>query len=289
MTAQGILGEKHKQSIDEWIEEPIRKTLSHVEVEIEEVMAEDTSGAAESLLEKKIILPEIKGLDILKEGIYSVDLEKTIADMFATIRNMETQLERVLSINAYLEKDLKASKELIVALKTDKAKLEEVVSGMQEEIPSKRELQIEIDHLIEERNVAEGAIRLLKAKLEKAHKTVIHLQNRIATLADEKRDATTEINFLESKLTTAHEKLKRYENEINILKGEKLAHLQKIRSLEEQYSEELTEKYRFLKDLKESREALDEIRSTLTETKRQAKKSFYKTSEERESELQADT
>jgi chromosome segregation ATPase len=289
MTARGIREEKREQSIDQWIEEPIRRTLSQVEEEIEEVTEEGAPGAAESVVGKKIVMPEIKGLEILKEGAYSVDLEKTIGDMFATIRNMESQLETVLSINTYLEKDLKASKELIAALKGDKAKLEQIVSGMKEEIPSKREFQIEIDHLVEERNVAEAEIRSLKHKLEKTHKTVAQLQSRIAALADEKRDAATEINFLESKLSAVQEKMKRYENEINILKGEKLAHLQKIKSLEEQFSEELTEKYRYLKELKDSRVALDEIRSTLTETKRQAKKSFYKTSEERESELQADT
>jgi hypothetical protein len=66
---------------------------------------------------REAIMPKMKGLDILKEGIYTVDLEKTINDMFLVIKNMESQLEKALTINTLLEKDLSEAKEVIAELK----------------------------------------------------------------------------------------------------------------------------------------------------------------------------
>ncbi|MGA2228840.1 MAG: hypothetical protein ABSH41_30765 [Syntrophobacteraceae bacterium] len=271
-----VLKEKQDYGLNEseWISEPIRKTISEVEEEVKEVVEGDASGA--SGVAGKSVMPEIKGLDILKEGIYSTDLEKTISDMYSTIRNMEVQLERVLNINTHLEKDLKASREMISLLKTEKSQLEKTIVRLENEIPSKRELQIEIDHLVEERNVAQGNIRETKLKLATVQKTVLHLQERVASVEEEKRDAITEINYLESRLKAATEKIKRYESEITALRGEKLVQVEKIRSMEAELSELLNEKYKLLKDLKEAKDALEEIGSTLVESKLQAKKSFYK-------------
>jgi chromosome segregation ATPase len=271
-----VLKEKKDYSLkeSEWISEPIRRTISEVEEEVKEIVEEnasDTSGAA-----GRSVMPEIKGLDILREGIYSSDLEKTISDMYSTIRNMEIQLERVLNINTHLEKDLKASREMIGLLKTEKSQLEKTIAQLENEIPSKRELQIELDHLVEERNVAQGNIREMKLKLGTVQKTVLHLQERVARVEEEKRDAITEINYLESRLKAATEKIKRYESELTVLRGEKLVQAEKIRCVEQELSELLNEKYKLLKDLKEAKDALEEIGSTLVESKLQAKKSFYK-------------
>ena len=84
------------------------------------------------------IMSEIRGLEILKEGTYAVDLEKTISDMFDVIKRMEAQLESVLNLNAKLESDLDASKSLVVDLHSEKSHLEEKISRMEEEMPSNR-------------------------------------------------------------------------------------------------------------------------------------------------------
>jgi len=180
------------------------------------------------------IMPEIKGLEILKEGTYAVDLEKTISDMLAVIEKMEAQLESVLKLNANLEKDLETSKEMIIDLKAEKSHLEDTVAHMEEEIPSKRELQMEIDHLIEERNDAQRSIREMKLKIEKIQKEAVQYQNQITSLREDKKDAIVETDYLESKLNAVLEKNKDYENEINVLRGEKLTHMEKIKSLEQE-------------------------------------------------------
>jgi chromosome segregation ATPase len=279
MTNTDVTEGRQGQALNEGLEEPVLNDFSDFRERLRQVLKQDApenvapSGRRER---KGAIMPKIKGLEILKEGGYAVDLEKTIHDMFVVIKNMEAQLERVLSINALLEKDLNDSKEMIAELRASKTQLEKQVARMEREMPSKRELQMEIDHLIEERNSAQITIRDLKSRLEKTKKTLIQSQKRMARLHEERKDAITEIDFVETRLEAAVEKIKDYESRINVLEGTKLAQAQKIKALDEELKETLDEKYGLIKELKETREGMNEIRSALADTKLQAKRSFYK-------------
>lgn len=237
-----ILEQEEGQQVDEAVEEE----LSSVD---QQVKAEDSSTVSESAVCEEAVLPEIRGLEILKEGTYAVDLDKRISDMLGVIKSMEGQLESVLSQNAYLKKDLDASKEMIAQLSAEKSRLESVIFRMEEEIPSKRELQIEIDHLIEERNMAQGSILKLKSDLEKIKKESAHYQERIMSLDEDKKDAIVELDYFESKLNSANKKVKEYEKGINRLTGERLAYKEKIESLEADLSTSLKEKYRLFEKL----------------------------------------
>jgi chromosome segregation ATPase len=215
-------------------------------------------------------------LELLKDGVYSVDLEKTINDMYVVIHNMESQLESVLKINSLLEKDLKDAKMMIADLSQTKSNLEDRINRMQEEIPSKRELQIEIDHLIEERNATQTAIRELTMKVDTMKKTSAQSQRKSSNLEEQKRDFITEINFLESRLHTAVEKINEAESRINLLNGEKIVLEERISTLQKDLNDTLDEKFGLIKELKASRSAIAELHSTLNISKLQAKKSFYK-------------
>ena len=198
----------------------------------------------------EVILPEIKGLEILKEGTYAVDLEKTISDMLLVIKKMEAQLDSVLKLNDDLEKDIDTSKESIAALRKEKSQLEAKIARMEEEIPSKRELQIENNYLIEERNDAQHSIREMKAKIEKMKKEAVRYQKQINGLKEDKKDIIIEIDYLQSKLNAVFEKNKYYKTEIDALRGEKLTQEKKIESLEKELKETLKERYRLYQELK---------------------------------------
>ena len=217
-------------------------------------------------------MPRIKGIDLLQEGIYAVDLEKTIEDMFLIIRNMETQLERVLNINTLLEKDLNYTKETVTEFKAENTQLHDTIARMEEEMPSKRELQIEINHLMDERNNAEERIRKLKQQNEKLAKTMTRSQGQAGKLEEKRREAIKEISYFESRLNDSSEKISECERVIKYLRGEVLAKREKVGSLEQELKEELDEKYRALKALKDSQQAVAEFRSALADKKLQSEK-----------------
>lgn len=279
MTPIDTIKKKQDDGIDVSIQEPDLKSLPEIDERVKEVLQEDILLAQPDKI-KETFIPRIKGLEFLKEGGYAVDLEKTINDMFVVIKKMETQLEKVLTINALLEKDLRDSKEVIADLMAEKSKLEAVVVRMEEEMPSGRELQMELDHLLEERNDAQKIIRDLKLKSQKMQASVTRSQERSGSLEEEKSDVITEINFLESRLNAAVEKIGAYERDLNILKGEKLANDEKIKALEDELNETLDDKYRLTDELKKSQKAIAELHAAVTDKKLQAKKSFYKGSHE---------
>jgi chromosome segregation ATPase len=230
---------------------------------------------------REAIMPKMKGLDILKEGIYTVDLEKTINDMFLVIKNMESQLEKALSINSLLEKDLSEAKEVIAGLKEEKSKSESIIERMESEIPSKRELQMENEQLIEERNGAEISIREMKAQVKKMQELVIQHQQKSGELEEEKRDVIAEIDYLESRLQEAAGRITHLNKEINILRGEKLINEEKIKSLESNLQVTLDEKRRLIRDITTSIEAVDDLRYSLSDKKLRAKKAFYQSEDQK--------
>jgi len=275
--------EKQDHEVDDPKKTPAWENLSDLDERVKKVLRE---GFAEPQpdIAKEAVMPRIKGLEILKEGVYAIDLEKTINDMFMVMKSMETQLERVLTINSHLEKDRNEAKEMVVELKESKSQLEDKIARMEAELPSKRELQMEIEQLIEERNNMQPRIREQESRVEKIQKTLIQYQSRIGNLEEEKRDAIAEIDFLESRLNTAAEKIRSNNSEINELKGEKLAHVEKIKTLEEGLNAALDDKYRLINELKMSQKAVAELHSAISDKRRQAKKSFYNSTTKRRKE-----
>ncbi|MBF0321183.1 MAG: hypothetical protein HQL01_15425 [Nitrospirae bacterium] len=180
-------------------------------------------------------LPEIRGVELLRDASGTVDVGKTIREMFLCIQNMEKQLNEVLSINASLERDIKSSRELITNLRTEKQDLQRTIDTLNHEIPSKRELQAEVDHLIEERNSSQSYVVDMKAMVEKARHEAQGYKGRVAELEEEKADLLKDIAYLESKISAALKKINTYAKEINILKGERHIHRERLAKLEKSY------------------------------------------------------
>lgn len=266
--------EKQDQEVDDLIKKPAWENLPDIDERVKQVLREGFAEAQPEIA-REAVMPRIKGLEILKEGVYAIDLEKTINDMFMVMKSMETQLERVLTINSHLEKDRNEAKEVVVELKESKSQLEDKIARMEAELPSKRELQMEIEQLIEERNNMEPRIREQESRIKKMQETVFQHQSLIGNLEEEKRDAIAEIDFLEPRLNTAAEKIKSNNSEINELRGEKLAHVEKIKTLEEGLNATLDDKYKLINKLKMSQKAVLELHSAISDKRRQAKKSFY--------------
>ena len=260
------------ESLKKWDWDSLPDMDEHEKV----ILRSDTARLALDVKAPSTRIPKLKELELLKDGVYSVDLEKTINDMYRVIKNMEAQVESVLKINVVLEKDLKDAKAVISALSQSKSEMEDQIARMQEEVPSSRELQIEIDHLIEERNAAQASIRELTFKMDNMKRTSFQSMQKSSSLEEQKRDFITEINFLESRLHSAMQKISENENRISQINGEKIVQEEKIKTLQQEINDALDEKFSLIKELKASRAAISELHSALNTSKLQTKKSFYK-------------
>ena len=272
MATTDIKNMKKGQQTSDWTEVPTQEAETVAGEHLREKALVENTYQNETVAR---LISKIEGIELLREGVYNVDLEKTVKEMFLVIQKIEIQLERILGINTLLEKDLNYSKARISELKEDKTQLLADISRMELEIPSKRDLQVELDQILEERNMAEQKIRKLAQKSGKTSKKVIEVQNRVSELEDEKKDAISEINFLESKLSITSKRLAKHKLEINRLNGETLAHREKIKTLEQEITAALGDKYDILNELNSSKKVIADLHSALTGKKLQTKKAFY--------------
>lgn len=251
-----------------------RTVTTKAHVVREEVPTKDTSfhrvdrpkstdmqtGSLERICSSHSLLAEIKGLGTLKDGAYSVDFDNTVENMAHIISNMESQLDQVLSLNAVLKNDLNSCKEIIVENKVEKARLEEAISQLQAQMPSKRELQMEIDQLVDDRSDAQNRIHALNATCTTLTENLSELRKQMAKLAIEKEEAVAEINYLESCQNGVREQNTSLQERINQLKQEKISYQTKVIALQEECQRAMEEKYALVSEIREAQEIIKELR-----------------------------
>lgn len=205
-------------------------------------------------------LPSIKGIDILKKDESASDIEQTVSGMYDIVRNMESQLNRVISINKLLEMDLKEAKAMIAELKEDRANLKGQLKVAEDEMPSKRELTAEIEHLIDERNTAQLIIHDSNIKVREMEQTKLDLDH-VKELEETQKGMIEEIGFLEGRLKKTIDVLDSVQKENTMLQGEKAAQMDRIINLEKDLAQTLEENDMLIRELSKSQAMLSDIRS----------------------------
>jgi len=238
-----------KQQIDHSFEQD-QQTDHSKDVSEPSAMPQQSSDVKE----EELVIPHVSGLETLKEGTFTVDLEKTISDMLLVIKNMEAQLENVLSINASLEKEVDVSKDMIMQLKHEKEKLQATIEQMESQMLSKREMQVLIDHMEEEKNKAHSKIRDLESDNDQMKKENQKLNDMVNSFEEEKLDARMEIDYLEVQLKSNQSRERKYEEKINALRGEKIALAEKMKSLQDELKQLYSDQFKAYQDVKQNRQ-----------------------------------
>lgn len=236
-------------------------------------------GDYEGIKDTPLPLTEISSAEVkefLRERIGNLTIEGTIHEMYITIKSMETQIRKVLDINASLENDLKVTKETLISVNKENEELKNKIKKVEDEGPLKVELERELRQLISEHNKKQEEVQdVMGDKDDTVIKNKI-LQQDIVRLGEEKDDALKDALFLQSKLEDMVHKVNGYEDQINGLKGENIYSKEKITKQQEEISGLVEEKNAIELEMKESKEAFDEIYDALVETKIKTKKFFYK-------------
>jgi len=246
------VSETNKLQTDEpEIDNATESLQSQIE-ELTEALQERGSSSREADVNEsmdQILLPELQGFEILKEGAYVIDPEKTISNMVEVVKKMEAQLHSALGLNTDMEKDLDDSKEMIIDLRSEKSDLENTIKRMYEEIPSKRELQMEIEYLVDERNSAQRKIKDMKELLKKKNEKLGQHQKDLSDLEGDKKDYRVESEYLAKKLNTILDENRSNMAEIKKLNQSKLSDLERIKTLEQELKKLDEKRYLIYKEL----------------------------------------
>ena len=236
-------------------------------------------GDYEGIKDTPLPLTEISSAEVkefLRERIGNLTIEGTIHEMYITIKSMETQIRKVLDINTSLENDLKVTKETLISVNKENEELKNKIKSLEDEGPLKVELERELRQLISEHNKKQEEVQDVMGDKDDAVIKNKILQQDIVRLGEEKDDALKDALFLQSKLDDLVLRIKGHEDQINGLKGENIYFKEKISKQQEEISCLVEEKNATELELKESKEAFDEIYDALVETKIKTKKFFYK-------------
>jgi chromosome segregation ATPase len=235
----------------------LEKQQSEIDMMSEQHVQESSTDSvmqAQDTQLNELVMPQISGLEALKEGTFSVDLETTISDMLLVIKNMEAQLERVLSINASLEKETETSKDMVLQLKNEKIQLQTKIEALELQMPAKRELQIQIEHLSDEKNQLIHQNQNIQATNDLNQKKIDKLNEMINSFEEEKIDARMEIDYMEVQIKSHQTKLKNYADKINALRGEKIALTEKLKSMQDELKQAYADQFKTYQDVKQNRQ-----------------------------------
>jgi chromosome segregation ATPase len=241
--------------------EALESTDTDIMDALEDEIIEQTNAADEETIVEitETALPQIKGIEALKENIYAVDLDSTIDNMYQVITNMEKQLKNVLKVNASLEKDLQKARERITDLNTNELQLKQMIHQLEQEMPSRRELAIEMEHLTQERNDDQVTIRAMHKRIDQLKQSIQEYQAQLNVVVEEKNDLLSDVDYMDNTIDISAKKLSDYQAKIQYLKGIEIAKTSKIKELENQLNASLIERDDLKQKLLESRQTISEL------------------------------
>ncbi len=250
------------------------------DIDIEDLVMEGRRkiGAHEGIKDTPFPVGEISSSevkDFLKEKIGNLTIEGTIHEMYVTIKGMETQLRKVLDINSSLENDLQVTKETKIKENKDNDTLKDKLKNLEEEGPLKMELERELKQLITQHSKKQEDVQDIMSEKDEMMLNNNILKKNIERLEEEKKDTLRDASFLQSKVDDLVGKIRNYDERLNKARGENAYFKEKITKLEEEVSALWEERNAIQLELKESKEAFDEIYDALIETRVKTKKFFY--------------
>lgn len=212
--------------------------------------------------------------DFLRKSIGNLTIEGTIDEMYMTIKSMEAQLKNVLKINATLESDSKTMKENMVKVIKENVELKKKYKALEDEGPLKVELDRELQALLTEQNIKQEKIQDLVSENRVLDVKIGELDKQIATLTEERDDSLKYAASMEIKIVDMVAKIKNNEEQLATIKDENQHYKDKIALQVKEISSLVEEKTRIQVELKETKDAFDEICKELVDIKSKTEKFF---------------
>jgi chromosome segregation ATPase len=193
------------------------------------------------------------------------DLSSEMQTLGSVIKDLEGQLDRLMSVNETLKQDLDVERQRRVELQGRVAQLQDELLGAQREIVDNENLAAEVAQLNQERARLAGAIRELEQQLSDARRERDRQQELIQRLRGSRADALEEVQSVESQFERAMQVVAQAKAELTIMTEERDALGGRLRVAEERLQQVEEERDVLVAEVDESRALLDEIRRSLVD------------------------
>jgi chromosome segregation ATPase len=193
------------------------------------------------------------------------NLSSEMQTLGSVIKDLEGQLDRVMTLNEAVKQDLEDERQRRVVLEGRVAELEAELIAAQREIVGKENLAAEAGQLHQERTQLLASIRELNQQLAEARQQHERSQSLIERLRGSRADALEEVRSVESQFERAMQVVAQAKAELTVATEERDALGGRLRTTEERLGQVVRERDLLVAEVDESRALLDEIRRSLVD------------------------
>ena len=193
------------------------------------------------------------------------DLSSEIQTLGSVIKDLEGQLDRVVTLNEALKRDLDDERQRRIALEGRVDELQEELRNMQQEVVGKENLAAEVAQLNHERTGLAASIRELTQKLQDAQQEHERQARLIERLRGSRTDAVEEVQSVESQFERAMQVVAQAKAQLTVASEERDALGGRLKATDEELRKILEERDALVAEVDESRALLNEIRHSLVD------------------------
>jgi chromosome segregation ATPase len=189
----------------------------------------------------------------------------TVQTLSRMIKDLEDQLDRMLTVNEAGERDLEQERKRRAELERKIETLEERLLGMEQHAATIEDLQAEINHLHNERSRLASTIEEFGRQMSDTTQENRKLTVLAERLRAERDDVIDELQSVEEQFERAMKMLSDMRTRFAVLAEERDALKGRMKLLEERFQQADEERNALLDEVQESKKALEEIRRSLVD------------------------
>ncbi len=206
-------------------------------------------------------------------------LNDTVQTLSEMIKDLEKQLEKMLTVNGALERDLDKEKKKTADMVVERDRFKERAGLLEEDLISLEDLRAENGHLESERSRLVATIEEIGRQLADAAQENMKLDRTAERMRIERDDAVEELQSVEAQFDHAMEVATDLKDRVTTLAEERDELVDRLKASGSQLK--MTEEQRdsLRTEVDESRKALDEIRREVADACMVSQRFYYQEEE----------
>ena len=202
-------------------------------------------------------------------------LRDSVKGLYDMVKDLEVQLNHMISINEAAERDLDAARRTHRALEKEKGELLRKIEKMELDAQSGADLREEARHMAQENERLVERLRAVEEELERQKGQRTDFGAVVAQLKKERSDLREEIECQEAQLLQATDYIKAVREELAKARESRERETRKVELIEQRLHVVAEERDALKRELNESRAALEEIKRSIMDTNAQSQITYY--------------
>ncbi len=208
-------------------------------------------------------------------GTHDVHLRDSVAGIYDMVKDLEVQLNHMVSINEAADRDLEATRRSLRDIEKERDELLLQMERMKMDAQSSTDLREELRHMTRENERLIEQMRSSETKTEAWERRREEMKSEVGEAELEVSDLREEVECLEAQVSQAAEYIDTLRGEITATRDARQQQTRKVDLIEQRLQVVTEERDALRQELNESRSALEEIRRSIMDTNMQSQLSYY--------------